>query len=203
MHPSHVVAYAVSRHAPQPFRLREGGAAKATKATGQAVKAAGKAASRAVSATASRLHLQTPELSGVPESLAGYWRTLRETAVYKFTARVLFDARTVLRQTIWGDRLLVRVHGPTTLLLSSRGVRVAETLSRDQVNEIADTEAGVVPAAVERAEAAGASANAASKAASKAADGKADSTVDLHVAEVHRDGKVEFTDAKDLKEFVR
>lgn len=206
VHPSHVVAYAVNRQAPRPFRLREGGAAAATKSATTAIASAASSTAAGVGAVtarlAGRLHLQTPAIPAVPESVSGFWKTVRETAAYKRTARTLFAARTLLRQTIWGDRLFVLVRGPTTLLLSSRGVRVSDVLTRDDVNEIADTEAGVVPAAVERA----------TRPAEKpkttggetaAPTASSSETVALHVASVRQDGKVEFTDAKDLKQFVR
>lgn len=123
---------------------------------------------------------------------------MRKTSTYKFIARALFSLRTVTRRTIWGDRLFLQFQGPTTLLLSSRGVRVADILSNKQVNEIADAPAGAVQEVVELP--------AEAKGEAKAADTvttteQAPSAV--HVASVHRDGKVSFQDKKDLKEFVR
>ncbi|EFX05784.1 mitochondrial protein [Grosmannia clavigera kw1407] len=204
VHPSHVVAYAVNRNAPRPFRLREGGAAAATKSATAAVANAASTTAAGVGAAtarlAGRLHLQTPAIPAVPQSVSGFWKAARETATYKLAARALFTARTLLRQTIWGDRLFVHVRGPTTLLLSSRGVRISDVLTRNDVNEIADTEAGVVPAAIERvthlADKTGTDSE-------KAAPSASSEAVALHVATVRQDGKVEFSDAKDLKEFVR
>ncbi|CAK7205799.1 Altered inheritance of mitochondria protein 24, mitochondrial [Sporothrix eucalyptigena] len=202
VHPSHVVAYAVNKQgAPTPFRLRssKGVLAAAAEAARGAVTSAASTAQIATKAV--RLRLQTPKDGQMGEVVDGrltrFWSAMRTTSTYKFLARALFDARTVLRRTVWGDRLFVHVRGPTTLLMSSRGVRVAEVLTRDNVNEIADTEAGTVAAAVELvskpAEAEG----------STEPVSTASSTTAIHVAEVKPSGKVEFTDAKDLKEFVR
>ncbi|KAK3320276.1 mitochondrial biogenesis AIM24-domain-containing protein [Cercophora scortea] len=175
LHPSHVVAYSVTKNPPLPFRLRS-----------------------------TRLSLQLPSLPSsitstagnlVPARLTRFWGVMRETDTYKALARIFFGLRTTARRSIWGDRLFLQFHGPTTVLMSSRGVRVRDVLTRDDVNEIADTEAGVVPAAVELAT------------KPKPVDGgekKVDhAPVAIHIAKVGKDGKVSFEDAKDLNEFVR
>ncbi|SPQ25592.1 1a3112e5-636b-4614-89dc-d4380f9903bc [Thermothielavioides terrestris] len=172
LHPSHVVAYAVTRNPPLPFRLR----------------------------STTRLSLQVPALpasvSGaagrlVPERAARFWRAMRDTETYKAVARLLFGLRTAARRTIWGDRLFLQFSGPMTVLMSTRGVRVRDVLSREDVNEIADTEAGVVPAAVERA----------SKPRVSEEKRPEEKPVTIHVANVGKDGKVSFEDAKDLNDF--
>lgn len=203
VHPSHVVAYAVGRQgAPTPFRLKSGQGAW-TAATEAAKKVVSSAASSAQIATkAVRLRLQTPR-AGAAETEGGgrlvrFWSAMQMTDTYKFVARALFDVRTVLRRTIWGDRLFVHVRGPATLLLSSRGVRVADVLTRDDVNEIADAEAGTVAAAVELR-----NKPVATEDAEDTASSTTEGTVAIHVATVKKDGKVAFADAKDLKEFVR
>ena len=232
VHPSHVVAYAVNKQgAPAPFRLRssKGMLAAAAEAARGAVSSA--ASSAQIATKAVRLRLQTPaDVAAAPLSqdtqlanktaataaaaadqpsvaarIVRFWAAARTTAAYKLTARALFDARTVLRRTIWGDRLFVHVRGPTTLLLSSRGVRVAEALTRDNVNEIADTEAGAVAAAVELAREGDAKSTLGDAKETKSASSSSAeaSTVAFHVAEVKPSGKVEFSDGKDLKEFVR
>ncbi|KAK0724124.1 mitochondrial biogenesis AIM24-domain-containing protein [Lasiosphaeris hirsuta] len=171
LHPSHVVAYSVHKNPPLPFRLKS-------------------------------LSLQLPaipsSISGaagslVPDRLSRFWRVMRETDTYKALARLLYGLRTVTRRTIWGDRLFLQFRGPTTILMSSRGVRVRDALTRDDVNEIADTEAGVVPAAVELAT------------RPKVEDVKKveDRPVAIHVASVGKDGKVSLEETKDLNEFVR
>lgn len=172
LHPSHVVAYSVTKNPPLPFRFRS-----------------------------SKLSLQVPPIPTsitsaadrlVPERVARFWNAMRDTGTYKAIARFLFGLRTATRRTIWGDRLFLHFHGPMTILMSSRGVRVRDVLSRDDINEIADTEAGAVPAAVELAT------------KPKVIEDKADDKpVAIHVASVGKDGKVSFEDAKDLKDFVR
>jgi uncharacterized protein (AIM24 family) len=167
-HPGSVVAYSVSKYPPLPFRFKS-----------------------------SSLRLQVPSLltSWIPESQ--FLRNVRKTATYQFLARLLYSLRTSARRTIWGDRLFLEFRGPSTILLSSRGVRVADTLTAGQVNEIADAPAGVVPKVVELA--------------STPADERGPKPVAtleqppsaIHVASVRQDGKVAFEDAKDLKEFVR
>ncbi|KAH7325046.1 mitochondrial biogenesis AIM24-domain-containing protein [Stachybotrys elegans] len=162
-HPSSVVAYTVSRDPPRPFRFKS-----------------------------SSLRLQVPSLtSWIPET--DFMKTMRKTDTYKFLARMLFRLRTTARRTIWGDRLFLQFKGPTTLLMSSRGVRVTDILSNDQVNEIADTEAGVFQKAIEDA----------TKPAANATPSSVSNASTVHVASVRRDGKVTFDDSKDLKEFVR
>ncbi|KAJ0160786.1 Altered inheritance of mitochondria protein 24, mitochondrial [Colletotrichum tanaceti] len=164
-HPSHVVAYSVSRNPPLPMRLKS-----------------------------NVLRFQIPSISRLlPET--NFIKAMRDTSTYKNLSRWLFALRTSLRRTIWGDRLFLQFRGPTTLLMSSRGVRVADSLSDREVNEIADAPAGVVPEAVELT-------TKPSIEATKPAYTEQPPSA-IHVANVARDGKVSFEDAKDLKEFVR
>lgn len=170
LHPSHVVAYSINKNPPLPFRLKS-------------------------------LGLQIPSVPGsfssaagrlVPERASRFWKAMRDTGTYKAIARFLFGLRTATRRTIWGERLFLQFHGPATILMSSRGVRVRDALTKDDVNEIADTEAGVVPAAVELA------------VKPKVAENKAeDVPIAIHVASVGKDGKVTFEEKKGLNEFVR
>ncbi|PHH60355.1 hypothetical protein CDD81_1840 [Ophiocordyceps australis] len=169
-HPGSVVAYAVSRNPPQPYRFKS-----------------------------SSLRLQVPSLkTWFPENQ--FLKNMRQTETYKLLARLLFTLRTMARRTIWGDRLFLHFRGPTTLLMSSRGVRVADVLSQEQVNEIADTTAGVAPKAVELSDASKASLDEAQAPAVPLSEQPLSA---LHVASAPRDGKVTFEDQKDLKEFVR
>jgi uncharacterized protein (AIM24 family) len=175
LHPSHVVAYSLSKNPPLPFRLRS-----------------------------TNLRLQVPSVpafisraigNAVPDRLTRFLVAMRGSDTYKFISRLLFGLRTAARRTIWGDRLFLQFKGPTTILMSSRGVRVSEMLTNDQVNEIADTEAGAVPGAVELA-----TKPPADPAAGHPGESK---PVAIHVAKVGKGGKVTFEDTKDLKEFVR
>lgn len=124
VHPSHVVAYSLDRNAPVPFRLRS-----------------------------SMLRLTVPSVpeSLVPKGLSKFWKDTKETGAYKFLAKVLFSLRTNARRSIFGDRLFLQFQGPTTILMSSRGARISDVLTKEDVNEIADTEAGLVARTVEGA----------------------------------------------------
>jgi uncharacterized protein (AIM24 family) len=173
LHPSHVVAYSVTRNPPLPFRFRS------TKLSLQVP-----AVPESMSGAAGRL---------VPEQATRFWKAMRDTATYKAVAKLLFGLRTAARRTIWGDRLFLQFRGPMTVLMSTRGVRVMDVLSKEDVNEIADAEAGVVPAAVELAT------------KPKVLEEKKveQKPVVVHVASVGKDGKVTFEDAKGLNDFVR
>lgn len=178
VHPSHVVAYSVDRNAPVPFRFPSSG-----------------------------IRLTVPALpdSLVPKGLVKFWKDTKETAAYKFLVRVLFSLRTTTRRSIFGDRLFLQFRGPTTILMSSRGARISDVLTRDDVNEIADTEAGVVPAAVEQAARGKGKLQAPSPAAEAEASpsaSAAEKPAAIHVASVGKDGKVRFEDTKDVKDFV-
>ncbi|KAI6779932.1 mitochondrial protein Fmp26 [Emericellopsis cladophorae] len=165
-HPGSVVAYSISRNAPQPFRFKS-----------------------------SSLRLQVPSLTRwLPEW--EFMRTIRQSGAYKAMARILYSLRTVTRRTIWGDRLFLQFKGPTRVIMSSQGVRVADVLSDKQVNEIADAPAGVAPAAVELATKPEGEAKLPPPPTTEQAPSA------IRVAEVHKDGKVTFEDKKDLKEFV-
>jgi uncharacterized protein (AIM24 family) len=175
LHPSHVVAYAINRNPPQPFRLKSA-----------SLRLQIPSVPASVSSAAGRL---------VPEGLTRFWVAMRDTGTYQFIARLLFGLRTTARRSLWGDRLFLQFKGPSTIVVSSRGVRVRDVLTRDDVNEIADTEAGVVPAAVELAMT--------PKKMSEPRKSVEDQLTAIHVATVGKDGKVSFEDTKDLKEFVR
>lgn len=172
VHPSHVVAYSVDRNAPVPFRFKS-----------------------------SAIRLAVPSVPGslVPQGLGKFWKNMKETDTYKLIARGLFSLRTTTRRSMFGDRLFLQFQGPTKILMSSRGARISDVLTKEDVNEIADAEAGVVPKAIEQA-------------AKPTQDGPSSGTlsstsvtekpVAFHVASVGQDGKVQFEDAKDLKDFV-
>jgi Mitochondrial biogenesis AIM24 len=68
---------------------------------------------------------------------------LKDSTTYKAISNFLLRLRIWSRRTLWGDRLFLRFEGPTTILMQSRGSRVRDVLTRDQVNEIADAPAGL------------------------------------------------------------
>ncbi|KAI1139105.1 mitochondrial biogenesis AIM24-domain-containing protein [Hypoxylon sp. FL0543] len=161
-HPSHVVAYTVTKQPPLPFRFKSSG-----------------------------IRFQVPALTswlGETEFL----RNMRKTETYKFLSRVLFSLRTTARRTIWGDRLFLQFRGPMTILMSSRGTRISDVLTRDDINELADAPMGVAPEAVELA----------TKPKPEVTPKTQDAAeVKISVASVGPDGKVSFADAKNLKDF--
>lgn len=176
--PSHVVAYSVDRNAPLPFRFKS-----------------------------SSWTLQVPSVpaSLVPAGLSKFWKNMKDTSTYTTAARVLYRLRTTARRSLFGDRLFLQFKGPTTLLMSSRGVGIRDVLTSEQVNEIADVEAGTVPKAIggavkpkKEVEGPGAIAG---TGASEPASAAEKPTV-MHMATVGKDGKVRFEDTKDVKDIV-
>ncbi|KAM0552017.1 hypothetical protein ACHAPJ_008127 [Fusarium lateritium] len=175
-HPGSVVAYSINRYPPQPFRFKS-----------------------------NSLRLQVPSLSrwiSEPE----WVKTVRTSEVWKYLARSFYSVRTATRRTIGGDRLFLQFHGPTKILMSSRGVRASDVLTNKQVNEIADVEPGVLAGAVELTNKPkltdGTETNNAAVEAVKQEVGDKNVT-GIHAATVEKDGKVKFEDNKDLKEFIR
>ncbi|OTA06042.1 hypothetical protein A9Z42_0067680 [Trichoderma parareesei] len=162
-HPGSVVAYSVTKHQPLPFRFKS-----------------------------SSLRLQIPSLtSWIPET--EFMKKVRVSQVYKYLARTLYTIRTMTRRTIWGDRLFLHFKGPSTIIMSSRGVRVVDSLTNEQVNEIADAQAGTLASALELA-------NKPQDAQPVQADEVAPGIV---VEPTNKDGKVTFEDKKNLKEFIQ
>jgi hypothetical protein len=162
-HPSNVVAYTITRNPPSPFRFKSSG-----------------------------LRFQVPSVSHWFDGVK-FFQVMRQTDTYKLLTRLLYSLRTTTRRTIWGDRLFLQFRGPMTILMSSRGARISDVLTKEDVNEIADAPAGVVPAAVELATEPGKETP--ETGLKKAAEPK----VKINFASVGKDGKVKFEDAQDLK----
>ncbi|KAM0448709.1 hypothetical protein ACHAO4_008420 [Trichoderma viride] len=161
-HPGSVVAYSVTKQQPLPFRFKS-----------------------------ASLRFQIPSLtSWIPET--EFMKKARGSEVYKFLARVFYSLRTMTRRTIWGDRLFLHFKGPSTILMSSRGVRVVDALSNEQVNEIADAQAGTLASALELSD------------KPQSVQTTKEDVVEsgIKVEQTKKDGKVTFADKKDLKEFV-
>lgn len=167
-HPGNVVAYTITQHPPLPYRFKS-----------------------------SNLRFQIPEL-GLADWLPDvkFFRVMRQTDTWRVITKVLYNLRTQARRTIWGDRLFLQFHGPTTLLLSSRASRVSDVLTTRDINEIADSPPGVVQEAVTLVSRPKYMDAGASKSATDVPTG-------FHVAEVNRDGKVNFEDVTDVKPFIR
>ncbi|KAF2213390.1 hypothetical protein CERZMDRAFT_105650 [Cercospora zeae-maydis SCOH1-5] len=118
VHPSNVIAYSIMQHAPQPYRFKS-----------------------------NNFRLQIPNpLTLLPDTR--FWRTMRESTIWRFISEASFRVRTWTRRTIWGDRLFLHFHGPTTILVSSRGARLSDVMTTQDVNEVADSPAGAVPLAI-------------------------------------------------------
>lgn len=89
------------------------------------------------------LRFQIPDLTVyLPQSR--FLAEMRKTTAYRFFAKIGYTVRTWARRSIWGDGLFLRFQGPGTVLLQSRGSSIRETLTDRDVNEIADSPAGVV-----------------------------------------------------------
>ncbi|KAH6606194.1 hypothetical protein Trco_005347 [Trichoderma cornu-damae] len=162
-HPGSVVAYSVTKHQPLPFRFKS-----------------------------ASLRFQIPSLTTwIPET--EIMNKARDSQVYKFLARALYSLRTMARRTIWGDRLFLQFKGPSTILMSSRGVRVVDSLTNEQVNEVADAQAGTAASALEAPN---------KPRGAQIASGADGDVSGIRVEPVRKDGKVTFEDKKDLKEFV-
>lgn len=140
----------------------------------------------------SSIRFQVPSVTTWLETIK-FFQNMQQTETYKFLTRVFYNMRTTARRTIWGDRLFLQFRGPMTILMSSRGSRISDVLTNAEVNEIADAPAGAVSAAVELATR--------PKAAEEAPKTQDAANVKINVASIGKDGKVQFEDAKNLKEF--
>jgi hypothetical protein len=166
-YPGNVVAYTITKHPPLPYRLKS-----------------------------SNLRLQIPSLGLsrlVPDTK--FFRAVRESATLRTLTKLLFNLRTAIRRTIWGDRLFLQFRGPTTLFLSSRSARVRDVLTSRDVNEIADSPPGALHAAITLATS--------PKDEGSEPNRSVDVPTGFHVASVGKDGKVKFTQPENLDEFKR
>ncbi|RFU28390.1 hypothetical protein B7463_g7955, partial [Scytalidium lignicola] len=167
-HPGNVVAYTITQNPPLPYRFKS-----------------------------SNLRFQVPNLGlGYLIPDIKFFRVMRETATWKTIANLLFSLRTSARRTIWGDRLFLQFHGPTTILMSSRASRISDVLTSRDINEIADSPAGAVQSAVTLAN---------KPKVDKSSEPKVipQQPTAFRVASVGTDGKVRFKEANDDKGFVQ
>ncbi|KAI9036103.1 AIM24 family protein [Aspergillus affinis] len=116
VHPSNVVAYTMSSNPPRPYRFKS-----------------------------TTLKFQVPGLKSLPRLIqdSKFVRDVSGSKAWKTTMSYLHKLRTWSRMTIWGDRLFLQFDGPTTILLQTRGPRINEILSSQEVNEIADAPRGL------------------------------------------------------------
>lgn len=120
VHPSNVVAYLMTKNPPLPYRFKS-----------------------------TTLRLQIPSTSlGALIPNTKFFRVMTETGIWRASSRLGFRLRTWLRRSVWGDRLFLQFHGPSTILLQSRGSRISDILTTQDVNEIADSPPGVVQSAL-------------------------------------------------------
>jgi len=118
VHPKHVVAYTASGSAPSPFRFRS-----------------------------NALRFQVPSFSSfLPDTK--FFREIKNTPTWKWLANVLYTIRTWARRSIWGDRLFLTFKGPATILVQSRASSIVESLTTEDINDIADTPAGIVQSTI-------------------------------------------------------
>ncbi|MCJ1323033.1 Altered inheritance of mitochondria protein 24, mitochondrial [Xylographa vitiligo] len=176
-HPSNVVAYTITQNPPLPYRLKS-----------------------------SVLRLQIPVIgfgSILPDTK--FFRVMRESAIWKALTSFVFTLRTWSRRTIWGDRLFLQFHGPMTILIQTRASRLSDVLTSKDVNQIADTQAGVAQAAVTLSNSKTKQGMQGESAASGLNDPKStqDTPTRLSVAKVGQDGKVKFEQTDDFSALSR
>ncbi|MCJ1411722.1 Altered inheritance of mitochondria protein 24, mitochondrial [Ptychographa xylographoides] len=166
-HPSNVVAYTLTQHPPLPYRLKS-----------------------------SSLRFEVPRINIggiIPDTKL--FQFMRGSGIWKFVTSFLFTLRTWSRRTIWGDRLFLQFHGPTTILLQTRAARLSDVLTTIDIDEIADTPAGVVKERITLAPQNGAEDSLQSL---KAPIPIADKPIRLSVATIGKDGKVKFEETNDF-----
>ncbi|KAL8958132.1 MAG: hypothetical protein Q9193_004751 [Seirophora villosa] len=115
-HPSNVVAYSMNRNPPQPYRLKS-----------------------------SSFRLQIPNFGFstlLPDTK--FFRAMSDSSTWRTVRRIYQGVRTWFRRSLWGDRLFLEFHGPVTILLQTRAVRLKDVLTNRDVNEIAEAPAGSV-----------------------------------------------------------
>ncbi|KAK5312449.1 Altered inheritance of mitochondria protein 24, mitochondrial [Exophiala xenobiotica] len=122
VHPANVLAYSASSPSPlpQPYRCKS-----------------------------NNIRLQIPLHLGNWFPPSKFIETLKTSQTYQFIANSLLRIRTWSRRTIREDRLILQLQWPTTLLVQSCAVRVIETLTAQEVNEIADSPAGTITEAID------------------------------------------------------
>lgn len=166
-YPGNVVAYTVTQHPPLPYRLKS-----------------------------TSLRLQIPNLGlGYLIPDIKFFRVMRTTDTWRGIGKLLYNLRTAARRTIWGDRLFLQFHGPTTILMSSRASHISDVLTSRDINEIADSPAGAAQSAV--------TLSPPSEGQTGAKKQITDVPTGFQYAEVSGDGKVRFEGAQEVKPSTR
>ncbi|PWY88425.1 hypothetical protein BO70DRAFT_359863 [Aspergillus heteromorphus CBS 117.55] len=119
VHPSNVVAYSMASSPPRPYRFKS-----------------------------TSLKFQVPGLKGLqglPTFIQNskFIQDMSASKTWKTTMNIVHKLRTWSRMTIWGDRLFLQFEGPSTILLQTRGPRINEILSTQEVNELASAPRGL------------------------------------------------------------
>ena len=113
IHPSNVVAYTINPYPPLPYRFKP-----------------------------SSFRLQVPNIaSHLPDTR--FFKAMKESVTWRTISGLLFAIRTWTRRTLWGDRLFLQFHGPTTILIQTRASRISDVLTSRDINEIADVQPGL------------------------------------------------------------
>ncbi|KAJ5949376.1 Mitochondrial biogenesis protein AIM24 [Penicillium verhagenii] len=98
--------------------------------------------------TAISLQIYYTQLPGawLEDIAQAFIKNVTSAGSWKSTMRFFHKLRTWSRMTIWGDRLFMQFDGPATVLIQSRGPRLNDVLSSQEVNEIAGTPRGLTSA---------------------------------------------------------
>lgn len=109
-HPGNILAYIITPHLPQPYRLPVSGR---------------------------RL---SPILLGLGRRLSAlqYIQLLRQTGAWRWLSRASSALSTFICRAIWGDQIFLSFRGPVTLLISSRAPRIGDVFAT-KLNDTADT----------------------------------------------------------------
>ncbi|MCJ1341881.1 Altered inheritance of mitochondria protein 24, mitochondrial [Peltigera leucophlebia] len=108
LHPSNVLAYTINSKPPVPYRLQS-----------------------------STFRLHVPEIK-LPSFFASikFFTVMQQTATWRIISQLFSKLRTWTRRVIWGERLFLQFHGPTTVLLQSRSPKLSESFSDEEIDQV-------------------------------------------------------------------
>ncbi|EEH48811.2 hypothetical protein PABG_11955 [Paracoccidioides brasiliensis Pb03] len=160
-HPSNVVAYTITAPSPRPYKFKS-----------------------------TTLPFQVPRIELEKWlSKSNFIKNMSDTDTWRVLSKLWHIIWTWSRKTIWGDRFFLQFDGPVTILVQSRASRIADVLTTQQINEIADSPPGVTQDAVHKVAAAQTHKE---EVISKAKEGIESSISGQSIANVRHDGKIEF-----------